>query len=67
MQLANQLFGSHCSDSGFDKDIESSKFEIYADVEKLSLIGKYKVKGRVIVLPVVGEGPANLTFGNFSE
>lgn len=30
---------------------------------KLSIIGSYKVNGKVIVIPVVGEGNANLTFG----
>lgn len=49
--------------SGFGKDPAASKFEIYANVEQLSLVGKYKVKGNVIILPVVGNGPANLTFG----
>lgn len=49
-------------DSGFEKDPKTSKFEIYAKVDQLSLIGQYKVKGNVIILPVVGNGPANLTF-----
>lgn len=49
--------------SGFGKDPTTSKYEIYAKVDQLSLIGKYKVKGNVIILPVVGSGPANLTFG----
>lgn len=57
---------------GFGKNPETSKFEIYAHIEQLSLIGRYKVKGSVIILPVVGSGPANLTFGlwfflNFRE
>lgn len=49
--------------SGFDKDPNTSKFELYANVGQLSLIGLYKVRGSVIILPVVGNGPANLTFG----
>lgn len=52
--------------SGFGKDPSASKFEIYAYADKLSIIGKYKVKGNIIVLPVVGQGPANLTFSNNS-
>lgn len=49
--------------SGFGKDPTTSKYELYANVDQLSLIAKYKVKGSVIILPVVGSGPANLTFG----
>lgn len=49
--------------SGFDKDPTTSKYEIYASVKQFTLIAQYKVKGSVIILPVVGSGPANLTFG----
>lgn len=55
----------HWLASGFDKDPKTSKFEIYANVDQLSLIGQYKIKGSVIILPVVGHGPANLTFGKY--
>lgn len=51
--------------SGFDKDPTTSKFEIYAKVDKFSLIAKYKVKGNIIILPIVGQGPANLTLGRY--
>lgn len=49
--------------SGFEKDPKKSKFEFYCMVPKLSIVGHYKVGGKVIVLPVTGEGPVNLTFG----
>lgn len=49
--------------SGFEKDPTTSKFEIHANCAQLSMIARYKIKGKVIVLPVVGNGPANLTFG----
>lgn len=49
--------------SGFDKDPATSKFELYANADQLSLIAQYKAKGKIIILPVVGSGPANLTFG----
>lgn len=51
--------------SGFERDPSTSKFEIHANCAQLSLIARYKVNGKVIVLPVVGSGPANLTFGRF--
>lgn len=49
--------------SGFDKDPNKSKYEIYCRIPKLAIIGHYKVAGKVIILPVVGDGAANLTFG----
>lgn len=51
--------------SGFDKDPNKSKYEIYCRIPQLAIVGQYKVNGKVIVLPVVGDGPANLTFGKF--
>lgn len=50
--------------SGFDKDPATSKFEIHARVNQLSLIGHYNIDGRIIIIPVVGNGAANLTFGS---
>lgn len=49
--------------SGFDKD-PTSKFEIYARVNQLSVIGHYNMNGQIIILPVVGNGAVNLTYGN---
>lgn len=51
------------ANSGFEKDPTTSKFEIYAKIKQLSLIGLYKVSGSVIILPVRGSGPSNLTLG----
>lgn len=50
--------------SGFDADPNTSKYEVYATVPKVSITGKYKVDGRVLVLPIRGEGDANLVFDN---
>ncbi|KAJ6635879.1 Protein takeout [Pseudolycoriella hygida] len=50
--------------NGFDKDPYKSKYEIYCRIPKLAIIGNYKVVGKVILLPVVGDGTANLTFDN---
>lgn len=49
--------------SGFDKDPSTSKFEIYGKVNRLALIGQYRIKGSVIILPVTGSGASNFTFG----
>lgn len=51
--------------SGFGRDPTTSKFEIYGYVNQLSLVGQYKVDGKILILPVVGSGIANLTLGNF--
>lgn len=48
--------------SGFTSDPTTSKYEVYATVPKISIIGKYKVNGRVLVLPIQGEGNARLAF-----
>ncbi|XP_031638896.1 protein takeout-like [Contarinia nasturtii] len=49
---------------GFDTDPSTSKYEVYAIVPKISISGKYKIDGRVLVLPIKGEGKANLVFDN---
>lgn len=49
-------------ESGFTSDPTLSKYEVYATVPKISIIGKYKVNGRVLVLPIQGEGNASLQF-----
>lgn len=53
--------------SGFEKDPATSKFEIEASIRQISLVGKYKVRGNILLLPIVGSGAANLTFGKFSN
>lgn len=49
--------------SGFEKDPLRSKFEIEASVPRISLVGKYKINGKVLVLPIQGRGKSNLTIG----
>lgn len=51
--------------SGFSRDPTTSKYEIYGYVDQFSLVGQYKVDGKILILPVVGSGIANLTLGNF--
>lgn len=59
--LENKICVYICS--GFEKDPTSSKFEIYGKVGRLALIGQYKIRGNVIILPVTGSGASNFTFG----
>lgn len=49
--------------SGFGKDPATSKFELYATIARISLVGQYKARGNILLLPIFGQGPANLTFG----
>lgn len=49
--------------SGFEADPKISKFEVTGKTKKLSFIGKYTLNGQVLVLPIAGNGFANLTFG----
>lgn len=53
-------------DSGFTADPRTSKYEVHATVPKITIKGKYKVNGQVLVLPIRGEGTANLIFDNLS-
>lgn len=50
--------------SGFGTDPNTSKYEVYALVPKITIHGKYKIDGRVLVLPIQGEGNAHLVFDN---
>lgn len=49
--------------SGFGKDPKRSKFEFYGRIQRLTILADYKLNGKVIILPVQGEGPANMTMG----
>lgn len=47
---------------GFQKQNEG-KYEIKLKGPVLYLIGPYKVTGRVLILPIQGEGQSNMTLG----
>jgi len=49
---------------GFGKNPRTSKFEVHARIPRLQLIAKYKIDGRVLILPITGNGPSNLTLDN---
>lgn len=48
---------------GFEKD-PKGQFEIRLKGPVLYLVGPYKISGRVLILPVQGEGKSNMTLGN---
>lgn len=50
---------------GFEADPTKSNFEIYATIPTLTLAGPYSVNGRVLILPIVGEGKSIIKFGKF--
>lgn len=48
---------------GFERDPSKSKFEFTAHIDHISLVGQYKVRGNILLLPIIGNGAVNLTFG----
>ncbi|XP_055910644.1 uncharacterized protein LOC129945005 [Eupeodes corollae] len=46
---------------GFEADPKTSKFELYGSLPKLTLRGKYTADGRILVLPIQGDGDADIT------
>lgn len=50
--------------SGFERDPKKSKFEIHARVPRIVMLAKYRVEGKVLILPIRGAGRSNLTLGN---
>lgn len=41
--------------TGFKKNPQGNKLEIVTNMNKLYLIGPYNVKGKILVLPIIGE------------
>lgn len=48
---------------GFNRDAENDKIEFKLRAPVLSLVGNYKISGRVLVLPIQGNGRSNMTMG----
>lgn len=48
---------------GFQKDPRGSKIEVEGFLPKITLIGDYKIQGKVLILPIQGNGKSNLTLG----
>lgn len=49
--------------SGFGSDPKTSKYELHARIPRLEMIAKYKIDGKVLILPIRGAGASNLTLG----
>lgn len=47
---------------GLGKNIDKAKIELKYYHPLYSLTGDYKANGKVLILPVQGEGKANITF-----
>lgn len=52
---------------GFRKEIDKAKIEMRFKCPALNIQGPYKLDGRVLVLPVQGDGIINLTLGKISR
>ncbi|XP_022216014.1 protein takeout [Drosophila obscura] len=46
---------------GFGADPGTSKFEMYGSIPKIVLRGKYTADGRILILPIRGDGDADIT------
>lgn len=53
--------------SGFEKNFEKAKIEVVVSFPQMRLQGLYKIDGRVQVLPVQGQGNANMTFSKSAD
>jgi len=50
---------------GFEKKLlPGSKYEVHARIPRVEMIAKYNIAGRVLVLPITGNGKSNLTLSN---
>lgn len=49
---------------GFDRNPENDQHEVHCRVPKLTIKGNYKVNGRVLVLPIQGDGKATIVLTN---
>ncbi|XP_075146373.1 uncharacterized protein LOC142220873 [Haematobia irritans] len=49
---------------GFTPDAATSKFELYGNLPKLTIRSKYNADGRILILPIQGDGDADIGFEN---
>ncbi|ALC46904.1 CG11852, partial [Drosophila busckii] len=49
---------------GFNANPATSKFEMYGSFPKIALRGKYNADGRILILPIRGDGDADITLHN---
>lgn len=48
-------------------DLKNEKMFWKLSIPRLSLLGKYTVNGKVLVLPIKGSGDMNITLGEFKN
>lgn len=51
---------------GFEKIAKGSKYEVHARIPQVRMIAKYKIDGKVLILPITGSGKSNLTLGDYN-
>ena len=47
--------------SGFSKNIQDTKHEVYLKAPTIQMLADYDMSGRVLILPIQGNGRCNLT------
>lgn len=47
----------------FSVNLKDMKVTASVFIPNVNVVGHYDVKGRILILPIVGSGPANFTFG----
>lgn len=60
------LYASEYYYSGFNKDPKQNKIELHVFVPKDTVIGKYTVAGKILLLPIAGNGDVTFIFGEFT-
>lgn len=50
--------------SGFHQNPQGDKLDIRFKTPKITIAGPYKINGKVLILPIQGDGLCNLTLGN---
>lgn len=53
--------------SGFNQNPQGDKLEIRFKTPKITIAGPYTINGKVLILPIQGDGLCDLTLGNLSN
>lgn len=51
--------------SGFNRNPQSDKIELRFKTPKLQIMGPYRTEGKILLLPISGNGICNMTLGEF--
>lgn len=49
----------------FSMDLEKKRLDLEANIPVIHYIGHYDITGRILSLPIVGNGDINVTFGMY--